>query len=57
MKWRKRQPESGGHPDAIDGRILLARLESVVDRLEGVYELMAADNPRLPSPNKELGSG
>jgi hypothetical protein len=52
--WR-RKPSSDvtARRDAVTTGVILARLDSVVDRLEGVYQQMAAAVEQLPPPKED----
>lgn len=57
--WR-RKPGSDvtARRDAVTTGVILARLDSVVDRLEGVYEQLSAAVEQLPpTPKKEDDGG
>lgn len=50
--WRRREQATEPTPDPVTARMVLTRLDSVVDRLEGVYERLAPliEQPVKPPP-------
>lgn len=56
--WPRRKPDRDvtARRDAVTTGVILARLDSVVDRLEGVYQQLAAKQRPAPD-SREIDRG